>query len=254
VRVSSRFISAVALYGPKAEPFRGLLADVQDTIGTYPGFQPYTLEQVHATLIAFNGVRAGAGHALVNEYFLENTGERREMDIGRAMEILTTFFATPLRVRIGGYRPDDPVPFLSRGQHLHDRTFSVQGDAFVLIGWPVATGLPLDRLRRDLNAAGLLHRYHRKPADVDGDMHIVIGHHHDAPRETLDRAVRAIRRKLATSPVTFDITAADVRVVAADSHTLAPPLFSSPIPVEADIVRALVEPPDDQTGSVVPVM
>jgi len=85
----------------------------------------------------------------------------------------------------------------------------------------------------------------REPADVDGDMHIVVGHHHDAPRETLDRAVRAIRRKLATSPVTFDITAADVRVVAADSHTLAPPLFSSPIPVEAGIVRALIEPPDD---------
>ena len=61
MRVSSRFISAVALYGPKAEPFRGLLADVQDTIGTCPGIQPYTLEQVHATLIAFNGVRAGAG-------------------------------------------------------------------------------------------------------------------------------------------------------------------------------------------------
>ena len=244
--MSRRFIAAVALYGPKAEPFHGLLANVQGMISSYVGdewFRPYTQEQVHATLMSFDGIREADG-TVVNENFLTNLGERRPMDIGQAMEILMAFFAAPLPVRIGGYRRDDPVPFLSRGQHLHDRTFSVQGDAFVLVGWPTSPGLPLDKLRRRLNAAGLLHRYHRKPEDVDGDMHIVVGHHLGAPPEALDRAVRAIRGMLAANPVTFDIAASDVRVVAAESATLAPVLLAAPIPVEAGTVQAFTGTPE----------
>ena len=49
-------------------------------------FRPYTLEQVHATLIALNGVREGG--TIVNEYMLEHTGERREMDLPLVMDIL----------------------------------------------------------------------------------------------------------------------------------------------------------------------
>jgi hypothetical protein len=244
--MNSRFISAVAFYGPKVGPFRRLLTDVQRLIDSHVGggrFRPCALEQVHATLIALNGLREADG-TIINQYFLENAGERRTMDIDRAMETLMAFFATPLPVRIGGYRPGDPVPFLSRGQHLHDRTFSVQGEAFVLVGWPAKPGQPLDTLRRDLNAAGLLHRYHHKPGDVDGDLHIVVGHHHGVPPEALDRAVRAVRSRLAANPVTFDITASDVRVVAADSHVLAPALLAAPIPVEADTVLALIPAPE----------
>jgi hypothetical protein len=244
--MSRPFISAVALYGPKAEPFGGLIADVQGMISSYVGdgpFRPYTQEQVHATLISFDGVREADG-TVVNENFLTNVGERRLMDINQAMEVLTAFFSTPLQVRIGGYRRDDPVPFLSRGQHLHDRAFSVQGDAFVLVGWPTSPGLPLDKLRRDLNAAGLLHRYHRKPEDIDGDMHIVVGHHIGAPPEVLDRTVHAIRGMLAASPVTFDIAGSDVRIIAADSPALAPVLLAAPIPVEADTIQAFIGTPE----------
>lgn len=244
--MSRPFISAVALYGPKAEPFRGLIADVQGLISSYVGdelFRPYTQEQVHATLISFDGVREADGTVL-NENFLTGRGERRLMDINQAMDMLAAFFSTPLRIRIGGYRREDPVPFLSRGQHLHDRAFSVQGDALVLVGWPTSPGLPLDKLRRDLNTAGLLHRYHRKPEDVDGDMHIVLGHHVGAPPEALDRAVSATRGMLAADPVTFDIAASDVRVIAADTTTLASVLLAAPIPVQADTIEAFIGTPE----------
>ena len=134
---------------------------------------------MHATLIALNGVRAGG--TVVNEYLLEHAGVRREMDLPRVMDILARRFAVPLRVRIGGFRPGQAVPFTSRGQHLAERTFSVQGEAFVLVGWPAESifgaGLPLDELRREMNAAGALHRYHARPADVDNDLHLVVGHH-----------------------------------------------------------------------------
>src|SRR2546421_11087422 len=111
-RVGSRFISAVAFYGPKTGRLRELLAGVQAMIAEQVGadFRPYTLDQVHATLIALNGVREGG--TIVNEYLLEHAGERREMDLPRGMDILARGFATPLRGRGGGVRagPAGPVP------------------------------------------------------------------------------------------------------------------------------------------------
>jgi hypothetical protein len=241
----------VALYGAKAEPVRGMFARVQALIAEHIGasFLPYSMEQIHATLIAFNGVRDPASGAIVNEYFLEHTGTSRTMDIDLAMRILTERFAQPLPVRVGGYRPGDEVPFRSRGQHLYQRTFSWQGDAFVLVGWPASPGsasdrVPLDRLRRDLNAAGLLHRYHARGDDIDGDMHLVVGHRRGArdggaQDGAVDEAVAAVRDELAAHPVEFAIAIGDVKVVVASNHTLAPPLYVSPIPADASTVLAL---------------
>jgi len=245
--MGSRFISAVAFYGPKAGRLRELLAGVQAMIAEQVGadFRPYTLDQVHATLIALNGVREGG--RIVNEYVLEHTGERREMDLPRVMDILAGRFAVPLRVRIGGFRPGQAVPFTSRGQHLAERTFSVQGEAFVLMGWPAdslagveGAALPLNELRREMNAAGVLHRYHARPADVDNDLHLVVGHHAGAPADALARAIAAVRDKLAADPADLAIGLSDIKIVAADSHTLAPPLYVSGVPAAAADVLALV--------------
>ena len=242
--MESRFISAVAFYGPKTGRLRELLTGVQTLIAEYVGndFRPYTLDQVHATLIALNGVRAGG--TIVNEYLLEHAGERREMDLPRVMDILSRRFATPLRVRIGGFRPGQPVPFTSRGQHVAERSFSVQGEAFVLMGWPAESlagaGRPLDDLRREMNAAGVLHRYHARPGDVDNDLHLVVGHQAGAPAAALARATAAVRDKLAADPADLAIALSDVTIVAADSHTLAPPVYVSGIPAAAADVLALV--------------
>jgi len=242
--MGSRFISAVAFYGPKTGRLRELLTGVQAQIAEHVGndFRPYTLDQVHATLIALNGVRAGG--TIVNEYLLEHAGERREMDLPRVMDILARRFATPLRVRIGGFRPGQPVPFTSRGQHVAERSFSVQGEAFVLMGWPAESlagaGRPLDDLRREMNAAGVLHRYHARPGDVDNDLHLVVGHQAGAPAAALARATAAVRDKLAADPANLAIALSDVTIVAADSHTLAPPVYVSGIPAAAADVLALV--------------
>jgi hypothetical protein len=235
-----RFVSAVALYGPKAEPLRSRLADVQATLAAQFGdgdtFRPYSLDQVHATVIAFNAVPG----TTINQYYLEHTGEAREMDFPRAMRILTDRFARPLSIRIGGCRSDQPPPFRSRGQHPFQRTFSVQGTAFVLIGWPTVPGRPLDKLRRDMNAANLLHRYHQHPGDIDDDCYLVVGHHHDAPASALETATKAVRAKLAADPIDIEIGLSNMKIVAADSHTLSPPLFTGAIPVDEATIRALV--------------
>jgi hypothetical protein len=166
------------------------------------------------------------------------------MDLPRVMDILARRFAVPLRVRVGGFRPGQAVPFTSRGQHLAERAFSVQGEAFVLVGWPAESisGVvrPLDELRREMNAAGALHRYHARPADVDNDLHLVVGHHAGAPDGALARATAAVRDQLATDPADLAIALSDVKIVAADSHTLAPPLYVSGVPAAAADVLALV--------------
>ena len=242
--LGTRFISAVAWYGPKTGRLREVLTGVQALIAEHVGadFRPYTLEQVHATLIALNGVREGG--TIVNEYLLEHAGVRREMDLPRVMDILARRFATPLRVRIGGFRPELAVPFTSQGQHLAERAFSTQGEAFVLVGWPAdslaGVGMALDELRREMTAAGALHRYHTRPADVDNDLHLVVGHHAGAPAGALARATAAVRDKLAADPADLAIGLSDVKIVAADSHTLAPPLYVSGIPAPAAEVLALM--------------
>jgi len=244
--MGSRFVSAVAFYGPKTGPLRDLLAGTQALIAEYVGddFRAYSPEQVHATLIALNGVRDPGTGAIVNEYLLEHDGVRREMYLPRVMEILARRFRTPLPVRIGGLRADQELPFTSRGQHLAERTFSVQDQAFVLMGWPAESlagaGRPLDELRREMNAAGVRHRYHARAADVDNDLYLVVGHHRGAPADVLARATAAVRAKLAADPVDLAIGLTDIKIVAADSHTLASPLYVGDVPADEAAVRALM--------------
>ncbi len=245
--MGSRFISAVAFYGPKAGPLRELLTGVQALIEEHIGgdFRPYSLEQVHATLIALDGVRDPETGAILNDYLLTHTGVRREMDLPRVMDILARAVgATPLRVRIGGFRPDLQTPFTSRGQHLAERTFCVQDNAFVLMGWPAASlagaDMPLDELRREMNTANVRHKYHARATDVDNDLHLVVGHHTGAPADALARATAAVRDKLAATPVDLAIGLTDVKIVAADSHTLAPPLFVGDIPADEAALLALM--------------
>ena len=142
------------------------------------GFRPYSLDQIHATLIALNGV------------------------------------------------PDPGT------------------GAIVLIGWPVAalTGpdRPLDKLRRDMNAANVLHRYHRRDTDVDDDFYLVMGHHVDASPSALGRAAGTVRDKLAADPIDLEIGIRDVKIVAADTHTMAPPRFVGDIPVDSATLKKLM--------------
>jgi hypothetical protein len=246
--VGGRFVSAVALYGAKDGALRDFLVWAHGLIADQLGddFRPYSLDQVHATLIALNGVPDPESGAIVNEYYLANAGRALDMDLPRVMDILARHFAHPLRVRIGGFLPGGQIPFTSRGQHLSERAFSVQGHAFVLIGWPAdslsGVSRPLDDLRRDMNAANVLHRYHVRDADVDDDLYLVVGHHRGAPAAALGRVVAAVRDRLAAEPVDLVISLADVKIVAADSHTLVPPLLVSDVPADEAVLRRLMSP------------
>jgi hypothetical protein len=244
--MGERFISAVALYGPKHGALRNFLTWAHATIAEQLGddFRPYSLKQVHATLIALDAIPDPVTGAIVNAYYLANVGVALEMDIPRVMATLARHFARPLGVRLGGFLPGQDVPFTSQGRHLFERSFLAKGNAFVLVGWPTASlagaGRPLDELRRDMNAANVLHKYHRRDGDIDDDFYLVVGHHRGAPAAAVGRAVDAVRDRLAAHPVDLEISLADVKIVAADSHTLAPPLLVSDVPADEAVLRRLM--------------
>jgi hypothetical protein len=249
--MAERLISALAWYGPKTGALRDLLVRVQDLIAGQVGaaFRPYALEQVHATLIALDGVIDPESGTVVNEAFGLNLGVRAEMDLPGVMSVLEQRFEVPLAVRFGGFGDGAPVPFLSRGQHLSERSFSVQGQAFVLMGWPAVSlssaslsgaSRPLDELRRAANAAGVLHRYHYGYQDVDNDLHLVVGHWAGAAPEAVTAATAAVRAFLADNTVEVAIGLDDVKVVASDSRTMAPPLYVSAVPADEAVLLELM--------------
>ncbi len=244
--VRAQLVTAVALYGPKTGALRSLLETVQAITGKRlrGGFRPYTLDQIHGTVIRLDGVTDRQTGLIVNQRYLELTGTPRAMDHARASEILAAYLTPPLSIRIGGYQPDTPATFSSRGQHPYERTFSLQGDAFVLMGWPVGTVMngmsqrPLDEFRRKMNDANILHWYHESATDIDNDFHLVVGHHNGASQYEITEAVRYVRGYLARHPVQIQVGVDQIAIIAANSPTLAPAQFIGRLPVDpADTVH-----------------
>jgi hypothetical protein len=244
--MTAELVSAISLYGPKPDPLRTVLASIQGTAAAHlgAGFVPYTLDQVHGTLVVLTGWRDREGTVL-NQGYLEYRGERRAMDFGRVQEILRARLAKPMTIRIGGFGHDAPEPFASQGRPLHERSFSARAGALVLMGWPLAAlesagrVQPLEHLRRQMTAAGVLHRYHRTPAAVDDDFHLVVGHYADGPPDRVAAVVNAVRHYLAGHPVDVQVGLDQVRIVASDTPTLAFLRFSSGLPVQPAEVAAL---------------
>ncbi len=239
--------TAVAFYGAKNGALKDLLESVQaicaGKLGA--GFRPYTLDQVHSTVVRLDGALHAPSGLIVNPHYLDVAGIPRAIDYARALQIITSRLTPPLSVRIGGFTPGRAAAFSSRGQSPHERSFSAQGGALVLMGWPVSTvinGLsdkPLDDLRRRMNDANILHWYHRSWDDVDNDAHLVVGHYENSPPRDVAAAVGAVRGYLSRRPLEAEISCDHVAVIASDSPTLAPAQVIGHLPMDADAIARL---------------
>jgi hypothetical protein len=245
--VGAKFITAVALYGTKKGPLKELLQAVQEIVHRQLGaeFHPYTLDQIHSTLIRLDWFTDSRTGLAVNTRYYEVIGSADPMVPALALEILRSFGESPHRIRIGGYRPGSQAVFSSHGMHPYDRMFSVRGQAFVLIGWPAATivdgisAKPLDDLRRKMKDANILHWYHESPTDIDNDFHLVVGHHADAQPVKPREAAEAVREYLAENPVEIDVGIDQVSIIASDSPTLVPAQFIGRIPEDRAMIMGL---------------
>jgi hypothetical protein len=221
---ASLSLTLVAYYGEgnKPEAMIRLVEDVQRALEEALGpaaFRPYRLEQVHATVVGLEGRRTARG--ILNANFERLRGELRSMNLRMALEDVQATPLLPLTVRIAGYGKRDSYPFTSRGSHPFLRSFSIQGESAVVMGWPFdATRYPssLDDLRRAFKGAGILHKYHASPEAVDNDLFFVLGRvvgGGAATRAGLAGVEEGLRALLSDrSPVDFELNRECLRLVA----------------------------------------
>ena len=213
-------LSLVAYYGEKPPEIEILIREaqaiLQDELG--PMFSKYAIGQVHATLISLEGHRTG--NAIVNTNYDRFCQKRRIIDFTKAFRLLENTDILPFTVRIGGYRERDAYPFTSRGAHPYQRSFSIQGDIAVAMGWPwdgSDYSPALDRLRRAFNAANILHKYHRTPDDIDNDFYFVLGNVTTGEIGTtvLQHTCLSMKEFLAhRDPLVVPVTKENLRVIA----------------------------------------
>jgi hypothetical protein len=139
----------------------------------------------------------------------------------------------PFHAQFGGFKNVD-YPFASRGARPYDRSFSIQGEIAVVIGWPIgaapgglaAPAYPrvVDDLRREAQRFNVLHRWHRRPTDVDNDLYVRLGLVEGEPRQSEVAMIEAeMRQSLrAVPPVIMPLGIPDLTVVSypADDESL----------------------------------
>ena len=219
-------LSWVALYVPKPQALANLVLEIQAGLSDQLGdaFSPYAMEQIHATLVGLEGHRTEAG--ILNSNLLETGGAPGPMDLDGLFRFLLNTPLLPLKIRIGGFRRHAAYALTSRGQHPYARSFVLNRQEAVVIGWPVSHDkypMSLDRLRRHCMDYNVLHKYHQGEADVDNDLFMVLGRlrrERISPEEHI--YVESSMRALLSSrqPLDFSIGVETLSVVAYDDRSL----------------------------------
>jgi len=185
-------VTLVSIYGEKDTELTTLITRCQELVIQAIGsaFTPYDPQQIHATIIGLERYRSSA----YNANFLKYRGREVEMDFAGFLTYLRSSHEIPFKFQLGGFADRD-YPFTSRMSGPYERSFSMQDEKVVLMGWPIdgnlspvrsassdggvldARGYPatLDIIRRAAQAFGILHRYHCAVTDVDNDLYFRIG-------------------------------------------------------------------------------
>lgn len=237
-------ITVVALYGDKSGDFAALITHCQElgrgVLGI--GFRPYDPSQVHATIF---GLERKIGSPFYNANFSRYRGHDLVMNLEGVLDYLRRCAHFPLEVQIGGYGKRD-YPFISRQACPYERSFSIQGDKVVMMGWPIRGKpfrqppvtpsdwvqearlypLTLDVVRHGAQAYGILHARHRTLTDVDNDLYFRIGLLVDQTSSTervRDILEAEVRQFLSIQPpLVLDICLEQVSVAVYEEDTLPP--------------------------------
>jgi hypothetical protein len=167
------------------------------------------------------------------------------MRLPQLFDFLSSCNYFPFQVQFGSFENRD-YPFQSRGVRPYERSFSLQGETPVLIGWPIGAEecdgndsfsqtarcdkgtrtYPrlLEDLRRSAQSFNVLHRWHREPADVDNDLYLRLGIiENECLRSQSDLLEDEMRKILgAPPPMIVTLTLSDLAVVSypAEDDTL----------------------------------
>ncbi len=236
---TGRQLSLVALLRQKPDALVDLIRNCQErlTATLDVAFQPYALPQIHATIVGMERVEATVDANLNIARYHQTLVP---MDFSGLLAYLRGGAAghLPLRVQIGGFADRD-YHFTSRGQRPFLRSFSIQQDRVVLMGFPCNGGplsddaacepsvytMALDQIRRDCQAFNILHKYHISPHDRDNDLFFRIGIINCAVSQ--EGAIRQVEQQIrhfagSISPIMLELTSADLCIVAYADETFPP--------------------------------
>jgi len=168
-------ITLVSHYGEKSDGLASYIRNCQSeiSISLSSAFTSYNLHQVHGTIIGMEGcINIGQ---IENMNFNEYRQEIRHMNPSKILEFLRSPSVPEFDVQIGGYIENENYGFLSQGQHPYLRSFSIQGENVVAMGWPTDLSSILDDFRRSFNRLNILHKYHKNESTIDNDFFFVLG-------------------------------------------------------------------------------
>jgi hypothetical protein len=220
-------LTLVSHYGPKPPEFARLITDLQDLLSRQLGrvFRPYAREQVHATLIGLEGHRVG--NNVRGENFWRLRGEERWIDFESLLAFLRSASFPAFTVQVGGFRAGLDYRFTSQGKHPQARSFSLQKNVAVAMGWPKSGDTfptALDLLRRRFQSFGVLHKWHDHPDAADNDWFFVLGRvDAEVSAATRSEVETSVRQRLAArEPCLISITPQSLRFVAYTDPQLCP--------------------------------
>jgi len=191
-------ISLTAFYGPKHnEPIWEKIVSFQKTLKIIIGenYQPYTPEQIHGTVIGLERIK------YLNEWINLNYKEIEHCKVKTDLALLIGYLSNtallPVNIQVGGYKSNIDYGFVSRSESPYARSFSIQNNNVVMMGWPYKSGRytqQLNTLRRECNRFGFLHKYHTHPEAVDNDFYFVLG---SLQKQMKDQEKRSISMSMA---------------------------------------------------------
>ena len=224
-------VSLVAFYGDKPIELCKLITNLQTRLANHRllknRFVPYQMAQVHGTIVGCEGFKTSQG--VVSQWFKERRQEIRYINFPNLIDYLQQV-DLPLTIRFGGYNRQTNYNFLSRNEHLFDRSFQLQSAEDraipVLIGWSWsnnAVTLAIDNLRRSFQQFGLLHKYHTNPNSIDNDFYLRLGTINTqlSPEETKKISLD-LCQILETSPIYICIKFKDLAFVQYQDLQLTP--------------------------------
>ncbi|MBG6065208.1 hypothetical protein [Micromonospora ureilytica] len=183
-------------------------------------FQPRPMPDVHATIIGLESFGRVQPPQELTE--LRASGSGRPDIAGLCAYLNTTLGQHPPQIQFGGF-PNRDLGVTSRGQRLYTRTLTTNANQVILMGWPVdESGQPteeLERIRRDLQKFGVVHRYHKQAHDRDPDLYLVIGRVKQGDLSETG-ALEAIRLELSQATFTTPLLPDALRVATYDDTDL----------------------------------
>jgi hypothetical protein len=227
----------VSLYDKKPDDLLTLIQESQTIISEMLGvhFAAYNIEQIHATIVGLER-REDKPSQYYNRNFWRLRQHNAVMDLKGFLNFLRLYNHFPLKIQIAGFQ-NRQYSFTSRCETPYKRSFTIQGENVVIMGWPIhiksqriafsftnelfsETQLypkTLDNLRRTAQDFNILHAYHREPTAVDNDFYFRIGMLRDPAALRIDvvnDVSHRVREYLSRrSPVVVEIRHSDLYVV-----------------------------------------